>query len=101
MPSGSLLLKRGEAGTLGPYRVAFPEVRYWVDLGVDHDPGATLLLIALVLASVGLAVRFWDHDREIRVRVTAAGTGAQVAATARSRYFPAMIARELESLEVG
>jgi hypothetical protein len=97
-PPRSVLIRRGEAARVGPYRIAFPEVRYWVDLGIGRDPGVSILLVALALASVGLALRFWDHEREIRVAVSAAAAGARVAASARSRYFPALIARELDDL---
>lgn len=95
----SALVRRGEAAALGPYRVAFPEARYWVDLLVERDPGAPILLAALALAAAGLALRFWDHDRLVRVRVAPAGEGSHVAAAARSRYFPALVARELADLQ--
>jgi cytochrome c biogenesis protein ResB len=97
-PARSVLLRRGQAARVGPYRIAFPEARYWVDLGIGRDPGAAVLLVALALASAGLAVRFWDHDREIRIAVHASAEGTRVAASARSRYFPALVARELEDL---
>lgn len=93
-----MLLPLGEETSLGPYRVAFRELRRWVSFGVDRDPGTPVLVVALVLATVGLALRFWDHEREIRVRVDPDAGGARVAAAARSRYFPALMARELERL---
>ncbi len=104
-PPGSaarpMLLPLGEETSLGPYRVAFRELRRWASFGVDRDPGTPVLFAALVLAAAGLAVRFWDHEREIRVRVEPDGTGARIAAAGRSRYFPALMAREVERLRPG
>lgn len=93
-----MLLPLGEETSLGPYRVTFRELRRWAAFGVDQDPGTPVLFAALVLAAVGLAVRFWDHEREIRVRVEPDAAGARVAAAGRSRYFPALMTREVERL---
>ncbi len=104
-PPGSaarpMLLPLGEETSLGPYRVAFRELRRWASFGVDRDPGTLVLFAALVLAAAGLAVRFWDHEREIRVRIASDGNSARVAAAGRSRYFPALMAREVERLRLG
>ncbi len=96
-----MLLPLGEETSLGPYRVAFRELRRWASFGVDRDPGTPVLFAALVLAAAGLAVRFWDHEREVRVRVEPEGEGSRVAAAGRSRYFPALMAREVERLRPG
>ncbi|HET6922579.1 MAG TPA: cytochrome c biogenesis protein ResB, partial [Anaeromyxobacteraceae bacterium] len=96
-----MLLPLDEETSLGPYRVAFRELRRWASFGVDRDPGTPVLFAALVLAAAGLAVRFWDHEREIRVRIASDGKGARVAAAGRSRYFPALMAREVERLRPG
>jgi len=70
-----------------------------VVLGVDSDPASPLVFASLLLSALGLLVRLWDHDREIRVRVEPRGEGgAKVAVGGRSRYFPALMERELEAL---
>jgi cytochrome c biogenesis protein ResB len=93
-----VLVRLGEEVSLGPYRVAFRELRRWVELGVGRDPGMPVLFAALALAALGLALRFWDHDREVRVRIAEGGGGLRVAAAGRSRYFPALMRREIEDL---
>jgi cytochrome c biogenesis protein ResB len=98
-PAGpTLLLRRGEAATIGAHRIEFPELRHWVELGVDRDPGMPVLVVAAVLACAGLALRFWDHEREVRLRIAPEGRGARVAAASRSRYFPALTRLALERL---
>jgi cytochrome c biogenesis protein len=93
-----VLVRLGEEVSLGPYRVAFRELRRWVELGVGRDPGTPVLFAALALAALGLALRFWDHDREVRVRIAEEGGGLRVAAAGRSRYFPALMRREIDDL---
>ena len=93
-----MLLPLGEETSLGSYRIAFRDLRRWASFGVGRDPGTPVLFGALVLAAVGLAIRFWDHEREVRVRITAEGGGTRVAVAGRSRYFPALMKREIENL---
>ena len=100
-PSGrskSASLRPGEAMKLGPYEVAFEDLRYWVRLYVRSERGLWLLWTGFALASLALGWRLFLYRREYVAEATTGEGGPVLHVAARAEFYRALFADEAGAL---
>lgn len=55
------------------FELRFPEIRYWGEFRILHDPGAPVLALGLLMALVGLAMKLRGRRQEVRWEPEAGG----------------------------
>lgn len=93
------IIRQGQTVKFKGYQLTFNDVRHWAYLQVSRDKGLAVIFWAFVISSLGLAVRFISHDRQISVRIKPVNTKeVEVFISGRSRYFPVLFREELEKI---
>jgi cytochrome c biogenesis protein ResB len=59
------LIRLGEEKNVGPYKIRFADLRYWITLNLVRETGIGFFFWCGLLGIVGLLVRFIDPDRKI------------------------------------
>lgn len=100
------IVPRGGEAEVAGHRVAFPSLRYWLELLVSRDPGLPWFALGAFLAIGGLAVRFTWHEQAWRATLRPHGERTRLDLVLSARYFPALleeraerVARALEKAE--
>lgn len=90
------LVPRGGAAEAGGYRIAFPSLRYWLELLVSRDPGLPWFTLGALLGVGGLALRFGWHEQSWRATLRPDGAGTRLELVLSARYFPALLEERAE-----
>jgi cytochrome c biogenesis protein ResB len=103
LAGGSLIGEKdivlGDSAGFGDYRVGFAELRNWAWFGIVYDPGYWFIIIGFILCVAGLAFRFMVSEKWLRVRIGPREGGTIITLSGRSRYFPALFGKEIESVQ--
>jgi cytochrome c biogenesis protein ResB len=93
------VVPRGGEAEVAGHRVAFPSLRYWLELLVSRDPGLPWFAVGALLAIAGLAVRFGWHEQAWRATLRPSGEGTRLDLVVSARYFPALLQERAERIE--
>ncbi|WP_243372304.1 cytochrome c biogenesis protein ResB [Geotalea sp. SG265] len=92
------LVKIGASATVGDYQVQAPEVKNWVNLTVSREYGLIVLIAGMIVGIGGLFIRFLSNERCLTLQLSPQGAGTTVALRGYSRYYPAFLEKEVQTI---
>ncbi len=88
----------GKPIRVGDLDLEFREMRRWVYFRVIRDRGVAVLFWGFVISFIGLVVRFFLHERTMKITVVERGRGSGIVVSGKSRYFPALFQEDIERM---
>lgn len=91
-------IEPGQTVSFKDLTLEFTELRKWVYFRVVRDFGVDILFWGFVVSFLGLVVRFFLHERTIKITIVPDGHGSKIMVSGKSQYFPAIFKEKVQQL---
>lgn len=92
------LFKPGESMPMAGGKISVPDYKHWANLIVTREAGLHLAVAGFILVMLGLLVRFISNERRLEFQLIPLDTGTQVRVRGYSRYYPAFLEKEVQTI---